>query len=152
MDIYPTLATLAGLEAPARPLDGADLSQLLLTGQSLTARNLYWHFPIYLQAYKKVGAESRDPLFRTRPGSSLRSGDWKLHEYFEDGGLELYNLADDLGERNNLASALPALRDSLYAELNAWRERTNAPIPTTPNPAFDAKAMEEALRKASVGE
>ncbi|TXF88046.1 sulfatase-like hydrolase/transferase [Neolewinella aurantiaca] len=150
LDIYPTLADLAGLETPARSLDGANLSSLLLSGQSLAARNLYWHFPIYLEAYQKTGAESRDPLFRTRPGSSLLAGEWKLHEYFEDGSLELYNLTTDPGERNNLAATLPAVRDSLHRQLITWRERTNAPVPTEANPAFDAMAMKAAVKEASV--
>lgn len=150
LDLYPTLASLANLDVPARPLDGANLSSLLLRGQSIPARSLYWHFPIYLQAYQKTGAESRDPLFRTRPGSSLRGGKWKLHEYFEDGGLELYDLAADPGERNNLAAALPAVRDSLHQELMAWRKRTEAPVPTTKNAAFDATAAKAAIQEASV--
>ena len=32
--------------------------------------------------------ENRDSLFRTRPGSVIRKGDWKLHYYFEDNGVE----------------------------------------------------------------
>jgi arylsulfatase A-like enzyme len=151
LDFYPTLAQLAGLEAPARLLDGVSLSELLLTEQSLTSRSLYWHFPIYLEAYKKKGPESRDPLFRTRPGSTLIAGKWKLHEYFEDGGLELYDLTADLGERNNLAPTLPTVRDSLHRELRTWREQTNAPVPTTLNPAFDVAMMKAAARKASGG-
>jgi len=123
-----------------------------LSGQNLAARSLYWHFPIYLEAYKKKGAESRDPLFRTRPGSTLLAGKWKLHEYFEDGGLELYDLTADIGERNDLAPTLPAVRDSLHQALRAWREQTNAPVPTTLNPAFDVTAMEAASRKASMSE
>ena len=74
--------------------------------------------------------EQRDPLFRTRPCSILRLGPWKLHEYFEDGGIELYNLRDDIREQNNLASSMPAKRDELHAILRTWRKEVGAPIPS----------------------
>ena len=54
-------------------------------------RDLYWHFPAYLQSYKKSGKE-----WRATPYSSIRSGDWKLIYYYEDKSVELFNLKDDL--------------------------------------------------------
>ncbi|SEQ09339.1 sulfatase [Neolewinella agarilytica] len=137
LDFYPTLASLTDLEAPAQPLDGTNLSELLLNQKPLASRNLYWHFPIYLEAYRKNGAESRDPLFRTRPGSSMLAGKWKLHEYFEDGGIELYDLSTDRGEQNDLSDVFPGVRDSLRAALQSWRQTTDAPVPTVLNPHFD---------------
>jgi hypothetical protein len=70
----------------------------------------------------------------------VRLGDWKLHEYFEDGGLELYNLKDDLGERNNLADKMPDKTKELYAIMLQWRKETKAPVPTEKNPQYDPKA------------
>jgi hypothetical protein len=40
----------------------------------------------------------------SQPAGAFRQGDWKLIEWFEDGSLELYNLA----ESKNLATAMPA--------------------------------------------
>ncbi len=37
-------------------------------------------------------------LWRTTPVSLIQAGDWKLMEFLEDGRIELYNLADDIGE------------------------------------------------------
>ncbi len=51
-------------------------------------------------------------------------------EFFEDGSLELYNLADDLGEQKDLAAALPQKAKALHAQLTRWRGRTKAPMPT----------------------
>ena len=83
-----------------QPADGVSLVPLLNgTKQTFGDRPLFWHFPAYLQAYQ-VWDEQRDPLFRSRPCSIVRKGDWKLHQYFEDGALELYNLKDDIGEAN----------------------------------------------------
>lgn len=137
LDFYPTLLELIGTEVPeGKVLDGASLAGLVLEKQVLPERPLIWHFPIYLQAYRVGGDESRDSLFRTRPGSVIRLGDWKLHQYFEDDGLELYNLAEDLGEQQNLAAERPEKREELLGLLNDWRSRMNAPVPKEPNPDY----------------
>ena len=68
--------------------------------------------------------------WRTTPGGAIRSGDWKLQEYFEDGHLELYNLKDDLSQTNNLAARLPDKAKELHARLAAWRQAVKAPMPT----------------------
>jgi len=147
VDLYPTLCEIAGAELPARqPLDGVSLVPLLKGEvESLGERALFWHFPAYLQSYS-VTDEQRDPLFRSRPCSIIRAGDWKLHQYFEDGGLELYNLREDIGEANNLAESNTQKTAELLARLEQWRKQTGAPVPTEPNPAYDAEAEAAAMR------
>ncbi len=148
-DLYPTLCEMTGAPLPQKqPLDGVSLVPLL-KGEidALEERALFWHFPAYLQAGSSIaGKESRDPLFRTRPCSIIRLGDWKLHQYFEDGGLELYNLRDDAGETTNLASTMPEKTQTLLKRLEAWRENIGAPVPSEPNPAFDVKAEAAAIK------
>ena len=56
-------------------------------------------------------------------------------EYYEGSRLELYNLADDLGETQNLARKLPQKADELRQRLNAWRKDADAHLPT-PNPDY----------------
>src|SRR5690606_24694560 len=119
--------------------------------ESLPERPLFWHFPIYLQAYNPKEDGGRDPLFRTRPGSVVRQGKWKLHEYFEDGTLELYDLEEDLGETNNLAENRPEITKSLHQILKNWQMAMKAPIPDIPNPEYDAD-FEKELIKLSVNE
>ena len=112
-----------------------------MTGKGgLGDRTLFWHFPIYLQKYSGKRDDAHDNKFRTRPGSIVRSGKWKLHEYFEDGRLELYNLETDIGERNDLADKMPEKAQQLHEELKAWRREVGAPVPTQLNPKFRAKA------------
>ena len=108
---------------------------LLKQTSTIKDRPLFWHFPIYLQG---GSSESRDPKFRTRPGSVVRYGDWKLHEYFEDGGLELYNLKEDIGEKNNLAGKEPNKVKELYDMLDTWRKDTGAPVPKELNPEYES--------------
>jgi hypothetical protein len=120
-----------------KTLDGVSLMPLLTQTGELEDRALFWHFPIYLQRYGGDHVETRDPKFRTRPGSVVRYGNWKLHEYFEDGGLELYNLLDDIGEKNNLADQEPEKLQELQRMLIAWRHKTGAPVPTELNPDYE---------------
>lgn len=136
LDFYPTYLDILGLKAN-KPLDGVSLLGLLQGTGTLEKRPLFWHFPIYLQAYDPKTDDGRDPLFRTRPGSTMRYGKWKLHHYFEDMAYELYDLETDIGERNNLAEAKPEKLKELVAMLDAWRTEYNAPIPSTPNPKYD---------------
>ena len=146
MDFYPTLQALI---APQKELnlDGESILPVLFDGK-LKDRDLFWHFPIYLEAYDPKEDGSRDPLFRTRPGSVIRSGNWKLHQYFEDGGLELYNLKDDPSEANNLASSNPKKVQEMLQKLEKWRADFGAPIPTKKNPDYDPAFEKEAMEKA----
>jgi arylsulfatase A-like enzyme len=147
VDLYPTFCEMCGAGLPeGQPLDGVSLVPLLNGSvDTLGERPLYWHFPAYLQAGRRAGSEARDLLFRTRPCSIIRLGDWKLHQYFEDGGLELYNLRDDVGETTNLAGQMPEKTGELLRRLEAWRERIGAPVPSEPNPEYDAEAEAAAI-------
>jgi arylsulfatase A-like enzyme len=148
VDLFPTLCDIAGVALPEdQLLDGKSLLPLL-RGEVETwgDRALFWHFPAYLQSYS-VYDEQRDPLFRSRPCSIIRVGDWKLHQYFEDGVLELYNLKEDIGETTNLADEHPGKTQELLSRLEAWRKRLNAPVPKEPNPKFDAEAERRAIEK-----
>lgn len=149
LDFFPTFLEMAGLSSPENhSIDGHSLVPLLTRKGSLPGdRELVWHFPIYLQQYKgPTDSGSRDYLFRTRPGSVIRVGSWKLHEYFEDGGLELYHLDADPGERRNLAELHPEKALQLQRRLQNWRERLKAPVPTELNPRYDPETENHALR------
>jgi arylsulfatase A-like enzyme len=140
-DFYPTFLETAGLPIPGnKVLDGTSLMPLLTRSGSFPDRTLFWHFPIYLQAYAGIEDDSHDPLFRTRPGSALRQGNWKLHEYFEDGRLELYDLDADISERVNLAAIHPETAARLHRLLKQWRTEMNAPVPAELNPEYDPNA------------
>jgi arylsulfatase A-like enzyme len=122
VDLYPTLLELAGGTPPAgASLDGASYARLL-TGGAFDRDGLYWHFPGYLGAGENT--------WRTTPAGAIRSGPWKLVEFFEDGRLELYNLKDDVGETRNLAAQHPDRAKDLQARLQSWRKDVRAPMPT----------------------
>jgi len=133
MDFFPTLVELIGAKLPGKKFDGISLAPLLLEGKKPETRPLYWHFPVYLQ---RGNVDTRDILFRTRPGSVVRYGDWKLQEYFEDGDIELFNLAEDPGEQHNLSNERPEKVNELMNMLYLWRARSGAHVPSKPNPAY----------------
>ena len=138
LDFFPTFMDILKVQVSEQVLDGASIVPLL-EGKQIANRPLFWHFPIYLEAYSPKEDNGRDPLFRTRPGSVVMLDNWKLHQYFEDGGIELYYLNEDVGERHNLVDSYPEKANELLAVLENWRAKTNAPIPTVKNPQFDTE-------------
>jgi arylsulfatase A-like enzyme len=132
-DFFPTILEMAGIERPDdQALDGVSLMPLLSQAGELERPAIFWHFPAYLESGKGVKG-----LWRTTPAGAVRVGDWKLIEFFEDGRIELYNLADDLGERNDLAETMPEKAAELLGILRTWRESVAAPVPSTPNPDYE---------------
>ena len=125
VDLFSTILDLAGVEPPQdRPIDGVSFRPALAGREGTSARPpLYWHFPGYLEARAEKGA------WRTTPAGAIRGGDWKLIEFFETGEIELYNLIQDVGERNDLARERPEKAAELRRELAEWRDRLEAPMP-----------------------
>lgn len=138
IDFYPTFLELTSLKPTNNQvLDGQSLTPILFDSGKIKKRPLFWHFPIYLQAEKGFNKNTgRDPYFRTRPGSTIRYGKWKLHHYFENNEIELYNLKKDISEKNNLSKSNPRKTSKLLKILNTWQRKTNAPIPVTLNPSY----------------
>jgi len=126
VDFYPTLLEIASAKGrPEHKLDGTSFWSLAVNDPKPASSRapLYWHFPGYLEGRGELG------VWRTTPGGAIRFGEFKLIEFFETGGLELYNLAEDIGEQKNLARAMPGKTRDLHEQLKAWREATNAPMP-----------------------
>ncbi len=78
-------------------------------------------------------------------------GPYKLIEFFEFGQLELYDLEQDPLESNNIAVESPEITARLYERMLAWREETDAAVPTELNPEYDPQyAPEEYITWADV--
>ncbi|MCA9232989.1 MAG: sulfatase [Planctomycetales bacterium] len=125
VDFYPTFLDIAESKtATDFPLDGVSMLPLFRSPtSSLDREAIYFHFPGYLQSYIE------EALWRTTPVSTIRAGDWKLMEFLEDGHLELYNLAQDLGERHNLADEKPQQARQLHKQIVQWRNEIGAAMP-----------------------
>ena len=120
MDFYPTFLEALGLsgnEKHNRDVDGVSLLPLLKNPNARLSRDtLYFHYPHYYPT--------------TTPVSAIRSGNWKLIETFETGKAELYNLADDLGERNDLSKSMAKKTSQLRGRLHQWQATVKAQMPT----------------------
>lgn len=137
-DLFPTIVDILGDNPEQNQFDGISLTPLFF-GETLPNRNLYWHFPAYLQSYKgdRAGEDSHDkPWFRTAPVSVIRQGKWKLLEFFENGDIELYNLSEDIGEKVDMTSRLPGKMKALHDQLKLWRTKVKAPVPLELNPDY----------------
>ncbi len=119
IDFYPTLLEIAGLSGSAdhnASVDGMSLVPVLKKPDASLARDtLYWHYPHYYPT--------------TAPVSSIRQGDWKLLHYYEDDRVELFNLADDLGEERNLSSNRAEVAAELRKELDGILRDVDAQFP-----------------------
>lgn len=123
VDFFPTILEMAGIKhESAKPIDGVSIVPVLKQVGDLKPREFYWHFPHYTNQGGK-------------PGGATRQGDWKLIEHYENGKLELFNLKEDIGEKNDLAAKMPDQAKELHAKLAAWRKSVNAQMPT-PNPDY----------------
>ncbi len=125
-DIFPTVLEMLDVQVPEQaPLDGVSLVPLLKDAGTRLRRDLYWHYPHY--SHQGV-----------TPGGAIRSGNWKLIEWYEDHRLELYDLDQDLGERHDLAASCPERTRELHAKLVGWRETIGARMPTA-NPNYTGR-------------
>lgn len=130
MDIYSTILNVVGIKQD-KDVDGRSLLPVILNNKHYD-RPLFWHYPHY---------------HNDKPHGSVRYGDWKLIQYFEDNHYELYNLKDDVGETRNLTSQNPQKLNQLKTIMLNWRDNVNAQMPT-PNPNYDP---EKAGKKANRG-
>jgi len=122
-DFYPTFLELAGIDLmPKQHQDGVSIVPLLKGEKVMYDRCLYWHYPHY-------GNQGGTP------GSSIRKGDYKLIEFFEDNHVELYNLSNDIEESNDISSKFPEKTMELKSLLEEWRISIEARIPQK-NPKY----------------
>lgn len=114
LDISATALAAAGIEVPADAhLDGVNLLPHLMGQKDGSPHEkLYWRFG---------------------PQIAIRQGDWKLVRHSGSQELELYNLADDIGEKNNLAQSQPEKFKELQTAWNAWNSQLKEPLWQAPS-------------------
>jgi uncharacterized sulfatase len=123
VDFLPTFLEIAGIEKIPGNIDGVSFLPALKDPSVEVHQELFWHYPHYHSS-------------GMAPAGAVRSGKWKLIEWYEksltgceDVAFELFDLENDIGETVNLTDSLRSVKDDLYSMLNKWREEVNAQMP-----------------------
>jgi len=104
-DFLPTAADLAGATAPEN-IDGISMVPAILGQEQKGHEFLYWEF------------------FESGYHQAARMGDWKAVRHGKDGDIELYNLADDVGETTNVAADHPDVVEKMKEYLDTERTQS----------------------------
>lgn len=115
-DLLPTLADMCNLTVDSKAeLDGISIKPLV-NGDDLpiqSPRDLFWH-----KASERPGSTG------DYVSSAIRSGNYKLIDFYNQGRIELYDLQNDPSETKNLVHKKPEITTSLLSKLNIWRKET----------------------------
>ena len=113
VDFLPTLARLAGVDAPKSwPLDGEDVSDILTGASRPRKQPIHWEWRFRIMG----DITNRSPML------ALRDGDWKLLMNPDRSRVELYDIPRDPTEMNNLAAARKDVVERLAPRLLAWQK------------------------------
>jgi arylsulfatase A-like enzyme len=114
---------------PRQHVDGVSMVPLLTGKGKLKRKAIYWHYPHYHGS-------------GNRPSGAVRSGDYKLIEWYENNSIELYNLKDDIGEKHDLAETMPEKAAVLRGMLHTWQKQMKAKMPES-GPRDDFKVWRD---------
>lgn len=114
LDVMPTLLALANVQPPKNhSFDGRDLSPILFDGETIKNRKLFWQHG---------------------KGIAMRDGQWKLT--INGKGMKkpgLFNLANDIAEKNNLAESQPERVKRMRAEIKKWQKDVSETATSQPS-------------------
>ena len=101
MDLFPTLIEFAGGSFENKVIDGISIRNMLLSGEPLPERDLFWSF---------------------KNQKAVRRGLWKLVSTANNEMItnELFNLQTDLSEQQDVSAEQPQLMSELLEELDNW--------------------------------
>lgn len=121
-DYFLTFIELLRLRHRPAYADGKSMLPIWLDpARSFERGAVYWHYPHFSN---QLG----------RPAGAMRDGRYKLVESYETGEVELFDLVDDPGEKNDLSKKDPVRTKSLLAQFRKWQRDVGANMPRA-NPA-----------------
>ncbi|UBZ14973.1 sulfatase-like hydrolase/transferase [Flagellimonas marinaquae] len=109
MDVMPSLLDLT-LGRSLTSVDGRSFKDVILGKEVWDSRELYF--------YEQMARPRNTGDF---PGMAMRYGNYKMYHFFETNDYELYNLANDPSEENNLVDDEPELASELKTKMKAWK-------------------------------
>jgi sialate O-acetylesterase len=106
-----------------------DRPELLSEGDGVHP-NVEGYLAIAQAVADHIGPQQKPPnVVGIGPSNAIRLGDWKLIYYHQAQQCELFNLAEDLGEQNNLAEKQTEVRDRLASALGEYLASVKAQMP-----------------------
>lgn len=134
-DIYPTIMDIVGVDyddfKSDKTTDGQSLKPLL---SDLKNENKYYTRNEFYHFYGKMGYRG---YHNFATWATLRKGDYKLH-YDYQGKVELYNIAEDIAEKNDLIESNPELAYNMLIQLTDWlKANCNENYLPKPYPEYD---------------
>jgi arylsulfatase A-like enzyme len=120
-DFFPSILEMANISdySTRQSLDGRSFVPELKGSHHNDVRTLYWNFP------NNWGNDGPGINFNC----AIRHGDWKLIYYYESGKKELFNITNDIGEKNDLAAKYPKITAQLSAQLGEYLRSCGAQRP-----------------------
>ena len=150
-DFYPTILELAGIEnyETVQELDGKSFVDLITKGSQMVADakkrgelTTQKEENAFVIPESVSGIDPERAVVSHMPHqwriedqydvdflSAVRKGDWKLVYRMHDAKLELYNLKEDISERNDVAAEHPDIVKELATELGDKLRGWEAPMP-----------------------
>ncbi|MFG6686067.1 sulfatase [Mariniflexile sp. HNIBRBA6329] len=108
MDVFPTLLDITTKKS--LNTDGKSFLPVLNNNEKWDERTLFWH-----------SSKARPTNTGDTKSSAIRKGNYKLINWYNEGRTELYNIAEDPSETNNLSKKMPELTSELLNKLNNWK-------------------------------
>jgi len=110
MDVFPTILDITANKD--LKTDGKSFLPVLENKETWKDRTVFWH-----------SSKARPVNTGDTKSSAIRKGDFKLIHWYIENRVELYNIAKDASEENNLASEMPKLASEMLLELNTWKSK-----------------------------
>jgi arylsulfatase A len=124
IDFLPTFLDIGNITNLPESIDGKSFLPVLKEEKQENHKELYWHYPHYHNGSGMM------------PAGAVRSGDFKLIEWYEpsllngENAYELFDLKNDIGETTNLSKTNPEKAAELKGLLEKWRTNVDAQMPT----------------------
>lgn len=118
LDLFPSLCKMAGIDVKTNgyQLDGLDMSEALMGKSQVRKTPMFWEF-----GQQFVGQKKPDNAYQFRsPNIAVREGNWKLLVNYDGTDVELYNIAKDEKETNNVAEKNKRITSRLKDKAIGW--------------------------------
>ncbi|MDR2956369.1 MAG: sulfatase-like hydrolase/transferase [Prevotella sp.] len=117
MDMFVSICSIANAPLPNSMFDGEDMSKAILGKEVKREKGIFWEYRRNNDgAFPKPGNEKD-----RSPNLSMREGDWKLLINYDNSDVMLFNLKNDIYEKNNIAEKYPKITKRLKEKVIKWR-------------------------------